>query len=349
MNNKLALAVALAVGTGAASAQSSVTVYGKIDLGLVLDSGNPAGKSLRLTSGVTGGSRLGFKGTEDLGGGNKASFQLETGFCADSAAGAPNFCTGGNQFMGRQVHGDLSGSFGLLTAGRVYSLDFLNQGTFDPFGAGFLGDSQNLFGDKFASSRLNNTIQYTTPSLGGLTASAELSLGETTGNWKAGRETGGALTYTKGPAFVSLSFFDLDNPNGIGAARKNYLLGTTYDFRFLKLYGGAERATGNPTGAPRPLDVLDLLGGISFQLAGGSVLASYIKHNDRTSRTAPGGGDRDASQLGVGYVYPLSKLTSVYLSYAKIQDLHGATFTVGSATETGTGNKAFAVGAVKDF
>src|ERR1700761_2499534 len=119
----LALAVLTAV-TGAASAQSSVTLYGKVDLGLVLDSGNAGGKSVRISSGVTGGSRLGFKGVEDLGGGMKASFQLETGYCADSAAGA-SFCTGGG-FRGRQPHGDLTGSFGAASAGRQYSLGFTN-------------------------------------------------------------------------------------------------------------------------------------------------------------------------------------------------------------------------------
>src|ERR1700709_1761912 len=95
----LALAVLTAV-SGVASAQSSVTLYGKVDLGMVYDAGGP-GKSVRLDSGVTGGSRIGFKGVEDLGGGNKFSFQLETGYCADSTAGAANFCTGGNNFMGR--------------------------------------------------------------------------------------------------------------------------------------------------------------------------------------------------------------------------------------------------------
>src|SRR6201994_2396795 len=83
----LALAVLTAV-SGAASAQSSVTLYGKVDLGLTLDSGNAAGKSIRLDSGVTGGSRIGFKGVEDLGGGMKAAFQLETGFCAQQPAPA---------------------------------------------------------------------------------------------------------------------------------------------------------------------------------------------------------------------------------------------------------------------
>jgi len=139
----LAIAV-LATASGAVSAQSSVTLYGKVDLGLVLDSGGTAGKSVRVASGVTGGSRLGFKGVEDLGGGLKAAFQLETGFCADSAAGAPNFCTGGNNFMGRQAYGALSGPFGAMSAGRQYSLGFTNLSTIDPFGTGFAGQINNL-------------------------------------------------------------------------------------------------------------------------------------------------------------------------------------------------------------
>src|SRR6516225_1582592 len=130
---------ALALLASPAFAQSSVTIYGKIDLGLVIDSGSSAGKSVRISSGVTGGSRLGFKGVEDLGGGYKAAFQLETGFCADSAAGAPNFCTGNNQFMGRQAHGDLTGAFGAISAGRQYSIGFNNLSTIDPFGTGYAG------------------------------------------------------------------------------------------------------------------------------------------------------------------------------------------------------------------
>ena len=237
MKKKSLLAfAALATLGGAAAAQSSVTVYGKVDLGMVYDAGAAAGKSVRLSNGVTGGSRLGFKGVEDLGGGTKFLFQLESGICIDSAApvvsngaSVPNFCTGNNAFMGRQAHGDLSGSFGLLTAGRVYSFDFINQTTVDPFGTGLAGDSQNLFGDK-STSRLNNTVQYTTPAVGGLTVSGEVAFGETTGNWEAGRETGGAVTWTSGPAYVSLTILDQDNPNGNGSSRKNIELGATYDF-----------------------------------------------------------------------------------------------------------------------
>jgi len=331
----LALAVLTAV-SGAAFAQSSVTLYGKVDLGLVLDSGNASGKSIRLDSGVTGGSRIGFKGVEDLGGGMKAAFQLETGYCADSAAGAPNFCTGSNQFMGRQAHGDLTGAFGALSAGRQYSIGFNNLSTIDPFGTGFAGQINNIVDP--SGIRLNNSVTYATPNMGGFVGSAEVAFGEQTGNWQANRETGAGLTYASGPAYVGFSFYDVSNSAGNGAARKNYTLGGTYDFGVIKLHALAQKSTG-----PSSLDVLDLMGGVTIPVAHGNLMASYIHHNDRTSA------DKDAQQLGVGYLYPLSKRTSVYGAFARILNQHGATFTVGNATASGTGNKAFDLGVVHNF
>jgi len=331
----LALAVLTAV-TGAASAQSSVTLYGKVDLGLVIDSGAAAGKSIRLSSGVTGGSRIGFKGVEDLGGGMKAAFQLETGYCADSAAGAPNFCTGGNNFMGRQAHGDLTGAFGALSAGRQYSLGFSNLSTIDPFGTGYAGQVNNIVDP--SGIRLNNSVTYSTPNVGGLTASAEVAFGEQTGNWEANRETGAGLTYASGPAYVGFTFYDVSNSSGTGATRKNYLFGGTYDFGVVKVHALAQKSSG-----PATLDVLDIMAGVTVPLAGGSLMASYIHHNDRTAA------DKDANQLGIGYNYPLSKRTAIYSAYGRIQNQHGATFTVGNATDSGTGNKAFNLGVVHNF
>ena len=331
----LALAVLTAV-TGAASAQSSVTLYGKVDLGLVLDSGNAGGKSVRISSGVTGGSRIGFKGVEDLGGGMKAAFQLETGYCADSAAGAPNFCTGSNQFMGRQAHGDLTGAFGALSAGRQYSLGFNNLSTIDPFGTGFAGQVNNIVDP--SGIRLNNSVTYSTPTMSGVTASAEIAFGEQTGNWQANRETGAGLTYASGPAYVGFTFYDVGNAAGNGAARKNYLLGGTYDFGVVKLHALVQKSSGTST-----LDVLDLMGGVTVPVAGGNVMASYIHHNDRTLA------NKDANQIGVGYIYPLSKRTSVYTAFARIKNDNGATFTVGNATAAGTGDKAFNLGVVHNF
>jgi predicted porin len=345
----LALAVLTAV-TGAASAQSSVTLYGKIDLGLVLDSGSPKGKSLRIDSGVSGGSRIGFKGVEDLGGGMKAAFQIETGFCADSAAntsgGTPaaqgNFCTGSNSFAGRQAHGDLTGAFGAISAGRQYSLGFNNLSTIDPFGSGFAGmannvDSKNNYLVDPSGIRLNNSVIYSTPSLGGLIGSAEISFGEQTGNWEANREIGGSVTYASGPAYAGFSFYDKDNAGGNGPALKDYLLGGTYDFGVVKLHALVQKLTG------QTVNHMIYMGGVTVPLAGGNVLASYIHNNDRNAT------NQDASQFGLGYVYPLSKRTSVYTAFAKINNTHGATYFVGNATDQGTGDKAFNLGVVHNF
>ena len=87
---KSLIALAAVAVVSAASAQSSVTVYGRVDLGLTRDTGglSPAQSVTRLDSGIGGGSRLGFRGVEDLGGGLKANFVAETGYCADSNASA---------------------------------------------------------------------------------------------------------------------------------------------------------------------------------------------------------------------------------------------------------------------
>ncbi len=337
----LALAVLTAV-SGAASAQSSVTLYGKVDLGMVYDAGGP-GKSVRLDSGVTGGSRIGFKGVEDLGGGTKFSFQLETGYCADSAAGAPNFCTGGNNFMGRQAHGDLTGSFGALSAGRQYSLGFNNLATIDPFGAGFAGQANNVTAGGLylvdpSGIRLNNSVIYSTPNTAGLTASVEASLGEQTGNWQASRETGAGLNYAAGPAYAGVSYYHLDNSGGTGVAKKVLTIGGTYDFGVVKIHGLGQSVTG-----PSTLDYRSFMAGVTVPIGAAQILASYVHHNDRTAA------NQDASQVGIGALYSLSKRTSLYTSFARIQNQHGAAFLVGNATALGTGNKSFNAGVVHNF
>src|ERR1700748_1737309 len=158
----------------------------------------------------------------------KASFQLEPGYCADSAQGSPNFCTGSNQFMGRQAHGDLTGAFGAISAGRQYSIGFNNLSTIDPFGTGFAGQINNIVDP--SGIRLNNSFTYTTPTVAGFNASGGIAVGEEDRHWQKNRETGAAVTYANGPAYAGFTFYDLDNQNGQGTARKNYTLGGTYDF-----------------------------------------------------------------------------------------------------------------------
>ncbi len=378
----LALAV-LGAFAGASQAQTSVTLYGKIDLGFVAESGGAASVS-KLTSGVSGGSRLGFRGVEDLGGGLKAMFQMETGFCADSNVGTanfpatsgavnpvgsgsnapgtattaaiPNFCTGGNAFMGRQAWVGLSGGFGSVQLGRQYTPAFINLTTIDPFGTGLAGQTTNLFdsaGNSAANPRFNNAVIYTTPNLSGFSGSLAYGFGENPlpgAGAGAGRAVGFSASYSSGPLYIGLGYHNVNANPGSAAAvllpgatasvRKNTNFGGTYDFGAAKAHF-LYQTTKNGAGAYA--DVADWMLGVSAPLGAGTLLASYINHNDKTVA------NKDASQFGIGYLYGLSKRTTLYTAFGKISNKNGATFTVGNATDGGSGNRAFNLGVVHNF
>ncbi len=369
----LALAV-LGAFAGAASAQSSVTLYGKIDVGGVLDNGaqnlagSKLGHSVRVSSGVSGGSRLGFKGVEDLGGGLKASFQIETGFCSDSNSPA-GFCTGGNNFMGRQAHVDLSGGFGSVALGRQYTPAFLNLTTVDPFGTGLAGQVTNLMdsaGTSAGNPRMNNAVTYSTPNMGGFSASAAVAAGEKVGNWKAGRGLGLSASYAAGPLYAGLGYHKVNDSTGGGNGKKTFNIGAVYDFTVAKVHGLYQTtkngqscligfkcvvpgdslvpvADSTQTLSGTWFDSADLMLGVTVPFGQSTVLASYVRHNDKTAFNA------DANQLGVGYYYALSKRTSLYGAYAHISNKNGSFYTVGNATEGGTGNSALNLGIVHNF
>ena len=353
MNKSLIAFAALAVLAGTASAQSSVTIYGRMDLGMVVDSGNPAGKVVRLSSGVAKGSQLGFKGVDDLGGGYKASFQLETGYCADSAiaggmtpggpageaAGSTNFCSGSNQFMGRQSRGEISGGFGALDGGRQFALGYLTMLKTDPF-LGTAGQMNNIIDP--SGFRLSNSVRYWTPVYAGFGASVDMAFGELAGNWQASRELGGSVDYDMGDAHAHLIYYKLNNANGVGSAKQNVMLAGTYDFGIVKLHGLAQKTTGEPTGKAK-LDTFAYMLGVSVPLAGGRVQASYVEGNDKTSA------NKDANQVAIGYLYQFSKAVSAYTAYGRIRNEHGAAFTDGNATDAGYGNRSFNLGMAYDF
>lgn len=367
---KSLIAIAALAATGA-FAQSSVTVYGVIDAGYTRDSGGlvPGATTVnRLDSGIMSGSRLGFKGVEDLGGGLKANFVAETGFCADSNAGAPNFCTGGNNFMGRQATVGLSGGFGAVDLGRQYTPAFVVLTTIDPFATGTAGQIVNLFDSaggygaanvQTGNPRMNNTFKYSSPSFSGFTASIAYGFGEVAGNNSASRSTGFNAEYSNGPVYVGLGYHTARNALiGVGAdQRKNLILGGTYDFGVAKAhfaYGttkndiaqGAFTAAqiAAPTiGSINNGDGRNVMLGVSVPVGAGNIKASYIRHDDK------GVNNFDASQIGIGYFYSLSKRTTLYTAYSKISNKNGGFYTVGNAGNSGIGNSAFNLGVRHTF
>lgn len=324
----LPFAMLASVG-GAAFAQSAVTVYGLVDLGIVHESGGPGGSALKMESGVTAGSRLGFKGNEDLGGGLSAHFQIENGFAAD----AGGFNQGGLLF-GRQAYVGLKGGFGTVNFGRQYNPLTNALGTIDPFGEGHEGAATNLIG---YSTRMNNTVYYTTPSLGGVVGEIAYGLGESAGNNSANRQLGLGLSYTQGPIFASLVHHRINDATGSNP-NKITLAGGTYNFGPATVALSYNVNKDNAT-----IDSNDTLIGASIPFGASTVMVSYIRHNDKSAL------DLDANQAAIGYTYSMSKRTMLYASYGHISNSNGAAFTVGNAIEGGSGNKGLALGIAHRF
>jgi len=330
----ISLAVFGAFST-AASAQTSVTVYGTVDAGIVAERGGADGNVTKLTSGVESGSRLGFKGTEDLGGGLSAKFVLESGFKLDDGsmaqadADAPN-----GRLFGRQAYVGLGGNWGNVTLGRQYSPHYLALTQIDPFGAGLAGDSTNLVSTVL---RMNNTIKYTTPEWSGFDGELAYGFGEVPGDTAASRQIGAAIGYDNGPLLVKLAHHSVENDTGTDRAHST-LLGAKYDFGIAAASLGVNVNKGF-AGA----DSRDYLVGVSVPFGASTILASFIRKDDRTAANS------DADQWALGYTYALSKRTNFYTAYGRIKNKNGAAYTVGNATEAGSGDKAFNIGIRHSF
>jgi predicted porin len=167
-----------AIGSTAAVAQTSVQVYGLIDAAVErVTNTAPNGDSLTRMPNLSGGmmpSRLGFRGTEDLGGGLKAIFALENGFGPDSGT-----LNQGGRLFGRQAWVGVSGDWGALTVGRTYSMLFFSQ-----FDVDIIGPSQFSIGSLdlyLPNNRNDNSISYK-GTFSGLTVGATYSLGRDASN-----------------------------------------------------------------------------------------------------------------------------------------------------------------------
>ncbi len=340
MKKSLLALAALSAFAGIAHAQSSVTIYGLVDAGVVSERGGPAGTVTKLTSGVQSGSRIGFRGTEDLGGGTSAKFVLETGIAVDTGGfnqpvgpASPNGTANGTAF-GRQAYVGLGGDWGAVTLGRQYTPHYLAIVDIDPLGAGLEG---NAAGFMNTTLRMNNTIKYTAPSVSGFLGEVVYGLGEVAGNNSANRQVGGAVGYSNGPALVKLAYHRIDDPLGIDNS-KNTLLGGKWDFGPVAASVGINRTKGVGI-----IDTRDWIVGLSAPFGASTVLASYIRKDDRSII------NKDANQWAIAYTYAMSKRTNFYTSYAGITNKNGALYTVGNNSDPGTGNKGFAVGIRHSF
>ncbi|MEA3128842.1 MAG: hypothetical protein QOF46_637 [Paraburkholderia sp.] len=202
----LALSNAFAIP---AFAQSSVTLYGMIDEGLTYVSNSAGHSQWAMQSGVEGGSRWGLRGSEDLGGGTKAIFQLENGFNVSTGG----LGQGGLEF-GRQAYVGLANQrWGTLTLGRQYDpiVDIIAPTTSNGQWGGLFSHPSDIDNTDNAF-RVNNSVKYVTPTWSGLTAEAMYAFGGVAGDFRKESTIGAGADYHNGPFYLGAAYFYATNP-----------------------------------------------------------------------------------------------------------------------------------------
>lgn len=215
----------------AAWSQSAVTLYGVIDEAIRYDNHQTRDGGHNITMGTGGallGSRWGLRGTEDLGGGSKAIFVLESGFVANTGALAFSTPGGQQRLFGRQAFVGFSHQgLGTVTFGRQYALAYLMGSAHDVFGfanyaATWGFQSAGLVG----GARLDNTVQYTSDKLFGFTVSGAYTFGGVAGDIHRYSSPAVSLSYDVGPLNIGAVYQQVNNIGGATPASTQY--GNTY-------------------------------------------------------------------------------------------------------------------------
>lgn len=344
-------AAVLAMLGQSALAQTSVTLYGTLDGGVaLLRSGAPGvGTLTAITSGINSGSRWGIRGSEDLGGGLKAIFQLEAGLELDTGAAkafsgnpstatpiAPNgvSATGFN----RRSYVGLQSDYGTLTLGRDYTPLYFASLATDIFRLGMFGNLQTVVGPAGGSerfARVSNAVFYTSPEFNSIKARAVYSLGSESAGAAGGlpkeanKFVGLSAEYAKSGLVLTASLQQLKSPvvGGTPAAftgaivnRHDGLIGAKYSFGDFAVAGGYWKM-GSPQNAT------DAWLGASMNIGRGTVLAQV----QRLRQDNPTGAEREGTAFGLGYVHNLSKRTALYASYGSVSNNATGSFAVTSS------------------
>ena len=329
---KSLIALAVLAASGAAMAQSSVTLYGVVDAGIARED-NGSATTTRMDTGNLNGNRWGLKGSEDLGGGLKAIFTIESGFSLDTGAGS-------TVLFNRQSWVGVQSGFGTVKLGRQMNPVYATAGTWDVFGDALAGDSSRLF--SYNGSRTDNMVSYNYAA-GGFYGELQYGLGEVpdnnsiTGENSAGRTAAMFVGYKTGPFDVVLTHQNIHN-NPYTTATKMTLLGGNYDFGMVKLFAAYAVEKTDGVGAK---DQKDAHLGLSAPVGkAGTVKLSYLRKTDDLNANA------DAEQYAIGYIHTLSKRTALYTSYAQLSNDSAASYKVPVA---GNDNKLFNIGVKHSF
>lgn len=295
MKKSLIAVAALATMT-AASAQSSLNLYGIVDVMLSKDTvraDNPPPALLR--NGGLSGSRIGFKGTEDLGGGLKANFLLEQG--VDVTSGAANG-------FNRQAYVGMSGGFGEVKFGNVYTAYDDISGATNPGFDSQLSVENQLWASTGYISNPGSNIYYATPNFGGISGAVSYALDGTKQDVTAFH-----VKYEGGPIYVGLAYQDESDRTGDKFTRLN----GSYDLGVAKLLAGYGKVSGTQ-------DVTEYSIGADVPVAANLVLSGGYASSKNNATGVRGYG------FNLVAAYSLSKRTTVYGGFRNNEKLNDGTF-----------------------
>jgi predicted porin len=348
-----------------AHAQATVEIFGLLDIGYLNTSADGNGSASSINTDGNTSSRLGFRGTEDLGGGLKASFWLESSVSPDSgvggstsldnkSAGAAGINGSAGLTFGRRSTVSLAGGFGELRLGRDYVPSFNNlTASWHPFGTNGVGNAGQLFyqvntGGTTARTnvRASNSIGYLLPAnLGGFTGHFMYAIGEQASNAGVpagaiaddGKHMGARVGYRSGALNMSIATGTTKYATG-DFTQSNFAI--NYQFgpaKLMYLWGKNEVGVTSTTAN---------MVGTQYKLSTGEVRFAYtMLKADKVAN--------DATQWAVGYVHDLSKRTALYANYSQLSnDGVGTRFTVGGGNNTttpGGGSTGYEFGARHSF
>ncbi len=348
--------VALASIAGLANAQTAVEVFGVADVAYLHTSADGNGSVQSLNADGNTSSRLGFRGTEDLGGGLKAAYWLEAAFSPDNGTGGSTSTSNKDSVgssgltFGRRSTVSLLGAWGEVRLGRDYVPSFNNLAVaMHPFGTNGVGNAGQLFypvntGGTTARTnvRASNAVGYFLPdSMGGLYGQVMYAMGEQASNAGAtvddGKHVGARIGYRAGP--LNLAFASGTTKYSTGDFSQsnfaiNYVVGPA---KLMYLWGKSEVGVTKTTS--------NMLG-TQWKVDSGEVRFAYtVLKADAVAN--------DATQWAVGYVHDLSKRTALYTNYSQVSnDGVGTKFTVGggnSATTPGGASSGYEFGIRQSF
>jgi predicted porin len=355
---KMFLLSAIGLVCAGAQAQSSVTLFGVVDVNMQRFNAGGVGTTTAVGNGGLSTSRIGFRGVEDLGGGLNAGFWLEGSINPDVGEGRPTNTNNQPSGAGAAIAGreafkfdrvsyvSLANHLGEVRLGHDFIPTHWNSIYFDPFNANGVARAGNLTFAGVSTAPLptaitgSNSISYWLPKLGGVYGMAMVGVGENASdaaNSKDGQFTGFRLGYASGPFDVAAAM--TRTHNNATATIGNYThanIGGTWKTGFAKFFAlynvvKVELAAGDVRKNTAEV-------GVHVPVGVGLIRLSYAVLDDRSDnalRNADGSArsGNNARQLGLGYVHNLSKRTAIYTSYARLTNRGQAVYTV-------SGNKA---------